>query len=224
MRASTVVAILSLAAGIAPSVALPLPTIEYASLFWLHPRCPIFTLLCRSRGNSWSGTHPKEPLKVHFSDQGPPPPPKDDRPPSVYHSADSHNSWGHGSDTAVNSPTTPGPGGRFPSFIGSTPKPLPEIPGSESQHGSSDPGHAPPTTSEPAKPKPLDAVPKAAVQEIHKSILSTGLATGIIALSNLAGPPPSRRELLKGFDKQIKLAARRAYVRKLLTTPMDDLD
>ena len=33
MRASTAVAILSLAAGLAPSVALPLPAMKYAPLF-----------------------------------------------------------------------------------------------------------------------------------------------------------------------------------------------
>jgi hypothetical protein len=37
MRASTAVAILSLAAGAAPSIALPLPAVKYASLL-LHLR------------------------------------------------------------------------------------------------------------------------------------------------------------------------------------------
>ena len=44
MRASTAVAILSLAAGVAPSVALPFPAMKYASLF-LHLQWSSFILL-----------------------------------------------------------------------------------------------------------------------------------------------------------------------------------
>ena len=45
MRASTAVAILSLTAEVALSVALPLPAMKYASLL-LHLRCSSFKLLC----------------------------------------------------------------------------------------------------------------------------------------------------------------------------------
>jgi len=43
---------------------------------------------------------------------------------------------------------------------------------------------------EPAKPKPLPPVPKAAISEVFKSAVSTGIATGIIASSNAIGQPP----------------------------------
>ena len=121
--------------------------------------------------------------------------PKDDRPPSIastdtgYVTADSHHDQGHhsswgGSMTVVNTPTTPHP-------PGADSKPPSEHPGSTgSQHSPSDPGPAPPTTSEPAKPKPLPPAPKAAISEVFKSAVSTGIATGIIATSNLIGQPP----------------------------------
>jgi hypothetical protein len=55
MRASTAVAILYLAAGVAPSIALPLPAIKYASLL-LHLRMVKFypSLHCRSQAGGAS--------------------------------------------------------------------------------------------------------------------------------------------------------------------------
>ena len=48
MRAPTAVAVLILAAGVALSVALPLPGSTYAPLFFCALKSPSFTLLCRS--------------------------------------------------------------------------------------------------------------------------------------------------------------------------------
>ena len=63
MRASTAAAILILAAGVAPSVALP-----YASLL-LHPQCSSFTLHCR-----YGPKPPLPPLKTNLQAPSPPPP------------------------------------------------------------------------------------------------------------------------------------------------------
>jgi len=177
MRASIAVAILSLAAGIAPSVALPLPPIK-------------------SQGGNISKPLISKPL---------PPLPAEHAPPK---------SEG-GSITDVASPGTPRPHGSFPSYSTSDSRP-------SSEHPPSSLGSTPNSDPADAKPKPLNAPLKSGISELTKSVLSTSLATGIIALSNLAGPPP-RRELLERFDEQIKLSAR-AHVRELLTTPMNDLD
>ena len=238
MRASTIVTILSLAASVAPSVALPLPAIKYASLL-LHPRCPSFTLLCRSRGGALkkpTTPEPKPPTPEppsstsgpgrHISFADHPPSSPGAGPSNFKHTSDDyslsqtlHSPQGSnfpffssplGSSSSLSSPkpagdppqkpgdTSPKPGDNTPGHIdtasqpGGTPLPSGGTPppsgGTPPPSGGTPPpsgGTPPPSDGTPSdKPKPLDPVPKAALQEMFKSATNSAIATGIIASSN----------------------------------------
>ena len=210
MRASTIVTILSLAASIAPSVALPLPAIKYASLL-LHPRCPSFTLLCRSRSST-----PKKPTTPESKPPTPEPQSSTsapgrhvsfaDHPASPGAGPSRHTSGDYSLSQTLNSPhgsdfrffssplgsssslSSPKPAGDPPQKPGDTsPKP-----GDTTHIDTASPSGGTPPPSDgtpPDKPKPLEPVPKAALQEMFKSATNTAIATGIIAGSNAIGEP-----------------------------------
>ena len=199
MRPSTVVAILSLAAGVAPSVALPLPAIKYASLL-LHLRMLKFypSLHCRS-GGAGVNLNRVRALSPHLHPPSPPSLLPRDPSTRLPHSEPP--------------PTPP-----LQNTLSSSPPhphlvPLPPSPPPPPPHPPTPPPTPPPLPPLLYHPKPSYAYPP---------------SFGHLSENRL--PPDHSHLTEEGFsllseraDQRIKLAAR-AYVRKLLTTPMDVLD
>ena len=64
------------------------------------------------------------------------------------------------------------------------PKPLPDLPPEANLHSGD------PEEPAPAKPPPLNPIVKSVLGEVAKSVVSVGVATGVIAASNgLVGQP-----------------------------------
>ena len=196
MRVSTAVIILSLAASVAPAVALPLPALKYASPL-LHLRFSTYILLCRSRGGSVS------------TFWRPPP-----QPPLLPQYRPTEHGLTQMPELQHPRPTKPYP----PQFV-YQPLTPPIRPSTDLDHTPSSTSHAPPST-----------------YHTPPSTYNTPPSTYNTPPSTYNTPPdksPSRyqsrsplsleRELLERVDRRIKLAAR-AYVRELLTAPMNDLD
>ena len=171
MRLSTAVVILCLAAGVAPSVALPLPTVKYASLLkLLHLRMLTFypSLHCRSGGADVNLNMLNKPRSLSPHLYPPSPPHEVPLPPSH--------------------------------------PPPHEVP-------------LPPSPSHPPPPPP---------SHLHHPKPLYAYAPPVTHLFGDRLPPDGRfltedgLSLLSEADLRIKPAAR-AYVRELLTTPMDDL-
>ena len=189
MRVSTAVIILSLAASVAPAVALPLPALKYASPL-LHLRFSTFILLCRSRGGIFSAFWRPSP-----------------QPPLL----PQHRPTAHGL-TQMPELRHPKPVKGYPPQFVYQPLTPPIRPSTDLDHTPSSTSHAPPST-----------------YHTPPSTYNTPPST----YNTPPDKPPSRyqsrsplsleRELLERVDQRIELAAR-AYVRELLTAPMNDLD
>ena len=225
MRVSTVVAILGLAAGVAPSVALPIPAMKCASLL-LHLRFSSFILLCRSRGATFS-LHPDSPPLLP---QSMPPP---------QHPGPNYPSPNPPSFAQQPRPIYPNP----PSFV-QQPRPWPPLqhpqpiypnpppfvhqllPPSARPLTPSSISHTPPTTDH--TPPTTDRTPSATSNTpptTYHAPRDTPHTPRDIPPSQCQSSSPLslERELLERVDQRIQLAAR-AYVRELLTAPMNNLD
>ena len=247
MRVSTVVVILGLAAGVAPSVALPIPAMKCASLL-LHLRFSSFILLCRSRGATFS-LHPDSPPLLPQSmppPQHPGPNYPSPNPPSFVQQPRPWPPLQHPQPIYPNPPPfvhqllPPSARPLTPSSISHTPP--------TTDHTPPTTDHTPPTTDR--TPSSTSNTPPTTYHTPSSSISHTPPTTDRTPSSTSNTPPttyhaprdtphtprdipPSQcqsssplsleRELLERVDQRIQLAAR-AYVRELLTAPMNNLD
>jgi hypothetical protein len=220
MRVSTAVVILSLAASVAPSVALPLPAMTYASLL-LHLQFSSFILLCRSRGATFSlYSHSPPPLPQFMPKLLPPPQHPGLKYPSPNPPSFVHQPW---PPLQYPRPTYP----NLPSFVYQplppsahpfTPSSTPHTPPS-TDHTPSSTSHTPPNTYH----TPPD-MPHTPPSTYHTPLDTPRTPPDIPPSQYQSSSPLSlERELLERVDQRIKLAAR-AYVRELLTVPMNNLD